>query len=296
MPLQFRCPACRETISVSSRLAGATSPCPNCKAEITVPMPGQPKQSPSSTSSASTDPQVSSLPKAQPLPSDYEDAVAVLKRPVQSKPVEAPTYHLDEAGDGIVLPRRILFAQAILLAFVSGVTLLAGFAMGWAVHRSADDSADAQRGRPVKFQGKIRLPDKSGKPQADAGALVVAIPLHLMQSRENPLAATDLKFDESAANPENSPAGQEIARSGGSLAKSNDAGDFALNVAPGYYRLLIISRRAVRSKAEKPDAAQFASLGRIIAPAADLLADRQFRWTIVEVGESQHALQVQWDK
>ena len=45
MPIRFRCPKCQGLLSIARRKAGMTTTCPNCRADVTVPVADEPAAS-----------------------------------------------------------------------------------------------------------------------------------------------------------------------------------------------------------------------------------------------------------
>ncbi len=200
----------------------------------------------------------------------------------------------NDASDGIYLPRRALFAQAALLAVTSGLTLLAGFAIGLAVRGNVEVPFIPNRGPMSKLSGNVRYTDPTGKRFADNGALVVALPLTGMQAADFPLAAAELAFyDEAHFAASN--AGRSILDAGGGFVRSGAAGDFTLKLQAGNYRLLIVSRHAARAATDR-QAGSLQSLNRVFSPANDVVRDRQFRWIIEEIDPSSTPLDIIWDR
>lgn len=69
MPIRFRCPACQQVLSVSSRKAGQKVRCPACQAALKIPTPKAAPAEPSSAEAPETpqpDPEVVSSPTDQP--------------------------------------------------------------------------------------------------------------------------------------------------------------------------------------------------------------------------------------
>ena len=92
MPIRFRCPACQQVLSVSSRKAGQKVRCPACQAALKIPTPKAAPAEPSLAEAPSAeapetpkpDPEVVSSPTDQPAPDP------VTATPVAAAPSDDP--------------------------------------------------------------------------------------------------------------------------------------------------------------------------------------------------------------
>jgi biopolymer transport protein ExbD len=87
MPIQFRCPACQQVLSVSSRKAGQKVRCPACQAALKIPTPKAAPAEPSSAETPETpkpDPEVVSSPTDQPAPDPVAATAAPSDEPVSA--------------------------------------------------------------------------------------------------------------------------------------------------------------------------------------------------------------------
>ncbi len=85
MPIRFRCPACQQVLSVSSRKAGQKVRCPACQAALKIPTPKAAPAEPSSAEAPETpkpDPEVVSSPTDQPAPDSVSATTAPSDEPV----------------------------------------------------------------------------------------------------------------------------------------------------------------------------------------------------------------------
>lgn len=71
MAIEFQCPACSKTLKVSDQFAGKTAACPNCKAEVNIPM-------------------ASPAAAVDPPPAPTEEALPQFMKGGKPKPTEAP--------------------------------------------------------------------------------------------------------------------------------------------------------------------------------------------------------------
>ncbi len=87
MPIRFRCPACQQVLSVSSRKAGQKVRCPACQAALKIPTPKAAPAEPSSAEAPETpkpDPEVVSSPTDQPVPDSVSATAAPSDEPVSA--------------------------------------------------------------------------------------------------------------------------------------------------------------------------------------------------------------------
>ena len=93
MPIRFRCPACQQVLSVSSRKAGQKVRCPACQAALKIPTPKAAPAEPSSAEAPETpkpDPEVVSSPTDQPAPDSVSATAATAATAAPSdEPVSA---------------------------------------------------------------------------------------------------------------------------------------------------------------------------------------------------------------
>lgn len=87
MPIRFRCPACQQVLSVSSRKAGQKVRCPACQAALKIPTPAAVPAEPSLAEASETpkpDPEVVSSPTDQPAPDPVSAIAASSDEPVSA--------------------------------------------------------------------------------------------------------------------------------------------------------------------------------------------------------------------
>jgi hypothetical protein len=160
MLVRFLCPACHQLLGIAPRKVGAQVNCPKCGATILVPDPEEPRPTEGSQQSTSTEAEAdftagdnpaSEMPALdlgiqEDVPpaavgsdvlgdlTEYErperrdspspaSSISPKKRP---PPLDLP---LDD-GDRIVISRRVLYFQAVLLAVVGVLALVAGYLIG----------------------------------------------------------------------------------------------------------------------------------------------------------------------
>jgi hypothetical protein len=132
MPVRFLCPACHQLLSIGTRKIGSEVDCPKCRSTILVPDPQtsarhdgaspfeQDEMEPALTAISSSATPVSgssvSPPKNSPAASE------LLQRAAGGRP--------DADESLIVISRRTLYLQAVLLAVVAVVAFYCGYLIG----------------------------------------------------------------------------------------------------------------------------------------------------------------------
>jgi hypothetical protein len=152
MLVRFLCPACHQLLGTAARKAGAQVNCPKCGATILVPDPQEPAPAESldppavpgpatkDLSAAGAASGASDAPETTPADAIGFDVLGDLTaydRPASgvstsvapSKRPPALDLPLDD-GDRIVISRRVIYFQAVLLAVVGLVALAAGYLIG----------------------------------------------------------------------------------------------------------------------------------------------------------------------
>jgi hypothetical protein len=133
MPVRFLCPACHQLLSIAARKIGSEVDCPKCRSTILVPDSQQParrevaspfEQGGLEQALAAITSGAKSAPGASPAPpKNSPSAAELLQRPgAQQRP----------PGDDslIVISRRTLYLQAVLLAIVAIVAFVCGYVIG----------------------------------------------------------------------------------------------------------------------------------------------------------------------
>ena len=131
MPVRFLCPVCHQLLSIATRKIGSEVDCPKCRSTILVPDPQQParelanpfeqggvEQALASISSGATS---APGPSARP-PKNSPSAAELLQRPAAQRPTSDDSL--------IVISRRTLYLQAVLLAIVAIVAFVCGYVIG----------------------------------------------------------------------------------------------------------------------------------------------------------------------
>jgi hypothetical protein len=193
-------------------------------------------------------------------------------------------------SDKILLPRRMLYVEAVLYLTVAA----SAFGLGYLAGRGGP-SAAGKKSTDVQMQGvdgKVSLGPRGGATRGDAGAVVIVLPDGTLPARPLPIAGLrpgdppPVKGDATSA---------ALAELGGAAARAEASGDFALSV-PGAesYRILIISRQATRGPDGPDERRDISELGEYFDAPADLLQRSQYRWLTKDIGRNARPIDVQF--
>lgn len=188
------------------------------------------------------------------------------------------------AADLVLFHRRTIYLQGAL--FLVAVALAFGF--GYLVGRSgaaAKPSASGNRTpdeqEQVLLEGQVVYDAGSGRPEGDAGAVVVVLPESRMPGSRLPLGVLPPGAPGSA---EADVAVRTIEGCGGAYGRADASGAFALVLPrPGKYRLLLVSRHASRPADDPIDELDREEMGRYFRRPEQWIGPWKYRWTLEEV-------------
>ncbi|MEX0937233.1 MAG: hypothetical protein WDZ59_05180 [Pirellulales bacterium] len=285
MPIRFSCQRCQKPLSVGTRKAGSRVHCPACGAEVQVPAM-EPAGSPAAQSASAAQPppeprSQEALPEDEPLPGvGASDDVA---EPPVIVPQESP--HVHHAGaphdpDLVVISRRAIYAQGILIAAVGVVGFVVGYLIGGRdATPSPERRADAGDApfEPVLVEGRLTYRNDQGRQVPDAGAVVLLLPTGLTLDERIPVEG----LQPGSSTPEGGAAAERILESlGGAYQRTDGDGRFELVApGPGTYHVLLVSRHARRRAGVSPKPDELASLGRFFHPAPELMGRLKCDWS-----------------
>jgi DNA-directed RNA polymerase subunit RPC12/RpoP len=297
---RVRCPSCRQAIIVPDEqraavgesqaaavgkvqhggvpdgpAAFATVAAPPRSPEPPVlPEPPQPPELPASDSASGEPP---GLPPAPP-PAPPSDDLVVYDEP--------PLFVDDEGGYGgmgslptselIGVPRRMLYAQAVLIVLVAVGGLVVGFVLGrYGAPLTATDAAP----EPISIGGVVSYRNAAGQTVADSGAVVVVVPIN-----QPPVPSQRPMMDGfgplSAAPPPDHPVLRAIASQGGAYVRANQEGRFEATLPQrGQYGVLLISRHAQRSAEAAFEPNELAAMLEHLGRVPNLIGDQKHHWS-----------------
>jgi hypothetical protein len=182
-------------------------------------------------------------------------------------------------ADKILFPRRMIYFEAVLYLLIAA----ASFGLGYLIGRGGNarpainTSTQSLDDKRVPVDGTVMLAPLTGAPQADAGAVVIALPDDPAHPPK-PLAPSGFR-------PEDQPAGasdpgmRALASLGGTVARTNNEGSFSLVVPrPGLYHFLIISKHIAREPGDALERQELQEVLKYFDPPADVLKDHRWKW------------------
>jgi hypothetical protein len=232
--------------------------CPGCGALWTVPgddaVPTPPSVSPHGESAAET--------AAAPMRIAAREPESLGDRPSGER-----------HRPGVLLSRRVLYAQAVLLAVGAAAAFVGGFFVGRGeVEPSQPEPPSTE---PIMIFGRISIRVADGQTLADAGAAVLVLPSERRPRR-------DAKLDADSLNPAAPmPAAEaalwaDIESVGGAYARTDQAGGYELALPrPGKYHILVLSRELTRNQVNV-DRIDLATLGEYVFDAIGLIGQQEY--------------------
>ena len=193
-------------------------------------------------------------------------------------PSPQPSRLIPVPSDQILLPRRILYVEAVLFVTVAVTAFGLGYLTGrggWSAADKVDaENTDVQMRVPV--EGRVWLVPPAGAKRGDEGAVVIVLPAGKSPGRPLPVAGLR-PGDPLAATGHATPTA--LAEFGGAVARADATGNFALFVpAAGSYRILIISHQAKRGTDEPLQQSDILELGKYFDAPDNLLEHCRYRW------------------
>jgi hypothetical protein len=176
---------------------------------------------------------------------------------------------------GITVPRGVIYAQGGLL----GAVAIGSFVLGMSLAgRTAPSEPQPRILQQCTITGTVHYVSETGHPVADAGAVVLLVPVDEVPGRYERAPATGLSPNELVPGSDDAAAGAIFAM-GGAYARVDAAGKFRATVPwAGEFFLLAISRNMVRDPAEQLERTHLAELGRYVLPATELLGPAKYSW------------------
>ena len=181
-------------------------------------------------------------------------------------------------SDKILLPRRMIYFEAVLYLLIAA----ASFAVGYLIGRGggprpvAKDATEAIAEKRVPIEGKVMIAPLLGEKKPDAGAVVIVLPDD--QSPKKPLAAVGFRPDDPVAGA-NDPGMIALTSLGGAMMRTGEDGRFTLFVPrPGLYHILIISRHGTRELGDALERRDLQELGKYFEPPDEVLKHFRYKW------------------
>lgn len=288
MPIKFACEHCGQRLNVSSKQAGVRAKCPKCKEKIQVP-------------EASDDPPEEPAEGAgEQEASETEDGPAEEENPyaefvVYDDEVEWE-YAADEDDysprlstaadlDRVAVPRRVLYAQGILLAVVA----VTSFILGILASNRGGGPKEVTDLAPVPciLSGEVVYATGGGRNLPDDGSVVIVLPTEQRPAPTGKAPVEGLRPGDPM--PRGDSDNLRIIQSiGGAYVRADNAGRYQVTLPDaGRYFVLIVSKNKYRVAGEELDKADVAQLGRYVQPPTDLLGESRYAWREVTIQANQ---------
>ena len=285
MPIKFACEHCGQRLNVSSKQAGVRAKCPKCKGKIKVP------------DTDAADEQAEALGDEGPTgqaggQSEEENPYAEFV--VYDDEVEwhyesdeddyAPRMSTATDLDRVAVPRRVLYAQGILLAVVAIVSFVLGMMMGGG--RGAKEVVNAAP-VPCVLSGKVTYATTGGSNLPDDGSVVIVLPTEQRPAPTGKAPVEGLRPGDPIPRDESDNL-RIIQSIGGAYARTDNTGGYQLTLPDaGRYFVLIVSKNKYRAAGEELDKADIAQLGRYVQPPTELLGESKYTWREVNLRANQ---------
>jgi hypothetical protein len=272
MPIRVACPNCHQLLGVSERKAGSRVKCPKCAGEVAVPT--EEKNAELAAFRRFEHPEVEEAINRLVVVDRATDGDAP-----GGKPLAMSNGLAGDGGSMLQIPRNVVYFQAGLLAAVALVFFLAGWWIGGSGATIGQSKPSPANGPPI-VDVLLHYRDAAGQLQPDDGAAVLLLPAGIRVIDK--LSATPLD----PARPMQtapSPINQRLQHLGGAYGRTNGEGRLlGLNVPDaGEFHMLLLSNHSRRQGEARPQ--DLATLGSYLEGAAELLADRDYRLTTVEL-------------
>jgi phage FluMu protein Com len=286
MPIKFACEHCGQRLNVSSKQAGVRAKCPKCKGKIQVP---------EANGEASNEPDevVGDGDASRPAGAASEEENPYAEFVVYDDEVEwhyesddndyAPRLSTATDLDRVAVPRRVLYAQGILLAVVAIVSFILGTLVTGGGSKEAADVGPV----PCQLSGEVVYATGGGRNLPDDGSIVLVLP---QDQRPAPTGKAPI---EGLRPGDPLPLGESenlriIQSIGGAYARTDNAGRFQLTLPDhGQYFVLIVSKNKYRAPGEERDKADIAQLGNYVLTPTELLGESKYEWRVVTIRKNE---------
>lgn len=259
-------------MGVSVRKAGSRVRCPKCGAEVVVP-------------TAEEAAAVTAMRRFEhPEVEEAINRLVILDRAAgddapAGQPVATKSRPQVNEQSTLLIPRKVVYFQAGLLAVVALVFFLAGWWIGGSGSTVPTENA-GQAAQPAMVDVLLHYRGADGQMRPDDGGVVLVLPADRRVVDKLPGAPLDPAQPEPHAA---SPIKEQLQHLGGAYGRTNNQGKLAGLIVsePGRYHILLLSNHARRSGEARPQ--DLATLGTYLEGAAELLGGRGYRLTTEEV-------------
>lgn len=283
MTIRFRCSSCDQRLRVGDQKAGRQLHCPNCRATITIPTATERAAKPAAAPAVEAPPVITS--KAPGFDFDAISSAAPAATESSQRPAAGPVASFDPHF--VSLPRRLLYAQGVLIAGVALIAFLLGYLMAGGGGSANGPPAAAAPTGPVQITGRLTYTEDD-QSRADRGAVIIVLPVG--SAPDEKIAVEGLRPDD--PTPQADDIALRALRSlGGEYVRSDETGSFTFAVpTAGEYHVLLLSGATERLAQVQPRPEDLAALGGYFEFAPDLLAGRKYHWELMELSEDRELL------
>jgi hypothetical protein len=267
MSIRFACPQCKQLLGASARKAGRRVQCPKCDAEVTVPTEAE--AAAAATLRRFEHPEIEEAINKLFVVERVEDRASSGDTGTTfAKPPEALE------NNSLLIPRKVVYFQAGLLAVVAITFFLAGWWIGGSGQTPMRDPPVA--GAPATLNVLVHYRSTNGELRPDDGAVVLVLPADKRVTEKLSAAALDPAAPQPNAA---TPVIGKLNLIGGAYGRTDSAGKLAglILPQPGKHHVLLLSNHARRSGEPRPQ--DLAVLGTYLEGAAELLGRREYRLT-----------------
>ena len=283
MAIKFYCKSCQQLLSIAGRKVGTDIDCPQC---------GQMQMVPSRQAAEAAMAMIQSHQLGETAPT-AADGLFVVHDPFDADGLDA-----DELDRGmpssadrppvgmLLLERQTLVFQGIFLALLPIAGLALGYFLGRFDSRPPVDAAQLEAApEEILMQGKIvweaNTGENAGEILGDEGAVIIVLPDGVFP--ESTLSIQDIRPQDPHPSSDHKSL-KKIDELGGLYARADASGLFPL-VFPdrGKYRILLISRNAVRPQDTPIDEQDLEQIEKYFMYAEDLIGRYKYRWSAEEI-------------
>lgn len=273
MPIRFECPHCGQSLRARDDKVGRKLKCPKCQQSLTVPSDIPPGLDEGAPAGGADDPFSELIVYDDEIIYETEDApgsaLVSQVRPAGGEAFE-PRH--------VAVPRWMFYAHAGLLALLAVVAFGAGWLIGGSQRQTAVVTAPL---RPVEIEGHLKWEATTGE-IGDKDAVVIVLPVD--RTPQKKFAAAALTVDKPPLKP-GDPVFEEIKELGGDYVRAGAGGQFYIQLVPGKYRVLLISRNAQLPAGINPKPEDVAALGAIFTPPEAILGRQKYRLSTLDLDE-----------
>jgi hypothetical protein len=220
---------------------------------------------------------------SEPEQHSTEEAAPKSSSPLSSVVVAEHRSGAAYSADLISISRRVLYAQAAVIAMVAAIFFMAGYALGPGRDTTAQQPVEKKEifGKSVDVSGRITYRKTAGSVANDAGAVVILIPKGSAPSDR--FASEGLQPNSPGTN---ATALDAIKFLGGAYLVADELGEIDMQVRTGRYYVLVISNASTRREDRKIKAQDIEELERFFVDPKTLIGDQRYQWKLRKLGKN----------